>query len=78
MRIEYDKTCTLYCTDNEKTAEASVVNFRQGDGLTVYLAESKIVMKYNKRHDIYVGNLLGMEFTTKGPTFYEIRTGRQR
>jgi hypothetical protein len=78
MRVEYDETCELHCTDNDKTATATVVNFRQGDGLTVFIADSKLVMKYNKAHDIYIGSLMGMEFTTKGPKYYEFKQGRQR
>lgn len=78
MKIHHDETCELKCTDNGKTAPATVINFRLNDGLTVFVADSKIVMKYNKRHDIYVGSLMGMEFTTKGPNYYEVRQGRQR
>ena len=78
MRIEYDKTCTLLCTDNDKTAVGEVLNFRLNDGLTAFVAGNKIIMKYNKRHDIYIGSLMGMEFTTKGPKYYEIQQGRQR
>jgi hypothetical protein len=77
MRTEHEDTCTLHCTDNDKTAEATVMNFRQGDGLTVVLAESKIVMKYNKQHDIYIGSLMGLEFTTKGPKYYEVNEFRR-
>ena len=75
--IHYDNTCDLYCTDNEKTVSAEVVNFRPEDGLTVVLDESKLVMKYQKNTDIYVANLMGMEFTSKGPKFYETKQGRR-
>ena len=75
--IHYDSICELYCTDNDKTASAEVVNFRPEDGLTVVLAESKLVMKYKKNTDIYVGTLMGMEFTSKGPKFYETKQGRR-
>lgn len=78
MRVEYDKECELFCIDNDKTAKAQVLNFRLHDGLTCYLAESKLVMKYNKRHDLYIGSLMGMEFHTKGPKYYEVRQGRNR
>jgi len=75
--IHYDNTCDLYCTDNEKTVSVEVVNFRPEDGLTVVLAESKLVMKYKKNTDVYVGNLMGREFTSKGPKFYETKQGRR-
>jgi hypothetical protein len=76
-RVEHDDKCKLYCTDNEKTVTAEVMHFRPQDGLTVVLAESKIVMKYNKQHDIYIGGLMGMEFTTKGPKYYEVNDFRR-
>ena len=75
--IKFDKHCEVTCTDNDNTVTAEVEHFRQGDGLTVVVATNKIIMKYNKRHDIYVGNLLGMEFTSKGPKYYDIKQGRK-
>lgn len=78
MRIDYDSQCELYCTDNDKTAIAEVMHFRPEDGLTVVIAESKLVMKYIKKQNIYVGNLMGMEFTTNGPKYYELKQGRTR
>jgi len=78
MRVEYESKCDLYCIDNEKTVKAEVLNFRQGDGLTAYIAESKLHMKYNKRHDLYIGTLMGMEFQTKGPEYWEVYQGRNR
>ena len=75
--IHHEDTCELHCTDNNKTVTAEVGNFRLHDGLTVYLVGNKIVLKYNKQHDIYVGNLMGKEFTTKGPKYYETKQGRR-
>jgi hypothetical protein len=54
------------------------MNFRHQDGLTVAIAGNKIVMKYNKAHDIYIGSAMGMEFTTPGPKTYNVREGRGR
>lgn len=76
--IKYEETCDVTCTDNGKTVTAEVMNFRQADGLTVVIATNKIIMKYNKKHDEYVGSMHGMEFTSKGPKFYDIKQGRQR
>jgi hypothetical protein len=74
--IHHDNTCNVHCTDNDKTVEAEVMHFRPQDGLTVILATNKIVMKYKSKADIYVGNLMGMEFTSKGPKYYETKQGR--
>ena len=76
--IQHDKTCSVTCTDNGKTVDAEVMHFRHMDGLTVVIATNKIVMKYKKNSDIYVGNLMGMEFTSKGPNYYDVKQGRQR
>lgn len=76
--IKYEDTCEVTCTDNGKTVPAEVMNFRAEDGLTIALATNKIVMKYNKRHNQYQGSMHGMEFTSPGPKYYDIRQGRQR
>lgn len=76
--IRHEDTCTVICTDTENSATADVLNFRVEDGVTVAIAGNKIVMKYNKAHDIYIGNALGMEFTTTGPKYYEVTQGRGR
>lgn len=73
--IKYENTCEVHCTDNDKTVIADVMNFREKDGLTVVIATNKIVMKYNGK--VYVGNLMGMEFTSLGPKFYDIKQGRR-
>lgn len=78
MKIEHENTCELFCVDNDKTATADILHFRPQDGLTAFIADSKLVMKYNKAHDIYIGSLMGMEFTTKGPKYYELKQGRNR
>ena len=74
--IEYDKTCTLTNTRTEVSVEAEVTNFRPEDGLTVVIAANKIVLKYNKMHNIYIGNSMGMEFTSTGPKYYNTKNGR--
>jgi len=75
--IHYDNECSLYCTDNEKTVSVVVMHFRPEDGLTVVIADSKLVMKYKKTTKLYIGNLMGMEFTTSGPKYYETKKGRR-
>ena len=76
--IKHEATCEVTCTDNDKTVTAEVMHFRHEDGLTVVVATNKIVMKYNKKHNVYIGNLMGMEFTSKGPKYYDVKQGRQR
>ena len=62
----YERTCTVTCTDNDKTTEAEVDNFREKESLNVYMATNKVHMKWNGR-SIYIGNAFGFEFTTPGP-----------
>jgi len=42
--------------------------------LTVVLAANKIHMKYNGK--LYIGNAIGMEFTSHGPEEHAIKQGR--
>lgn len=77
MRLEYDKNCKITNTGTEVEVEAEVAHFRPQDGLTVIVATNKIVLKYNSKHDIYIGKSMGMEFTSKGPKYYETKQGRR-
>lgn len=61
----YDNRVQLTCTHNDKVVEAEIDNFKAEDGLNAYVAGNKIYCKYNGR--VYVGNKMGMEFTTPGP-----------
>lgn len=76
--IRYEDTCLLTCTNNDNIATANVMSFKHQDSLTVAVAGNKIVLKYNKPNDVYIGNALGLEFTTPGPKYYEVKQGRQR
>jgi hypothetical protein len=51
------------------------MSYRPKDTLTIILGESKIGMKWNGRR-VYVGNALGMEFTSKGPEEIVVMKGR--
>ena len=42
----------------------------------MFLAQNKIHMDWNGK--VYVGNKLGMEFTTPGPEIFEVNLGRGR
>lgn len=77
-RIEHEDTCDVFCVDNGKTVSTTVMHFRKGEVLTVVLAESKLIMKYKSTGDVYVGSMMGYEFTTKGPKVWEYKEGRQR
>ena len=74
MPTEYDKVCTVTCTDNDKVAEAEVDRFNEKEFVDVWLAGNKIHMQYNGK--VYVGNKMGFEFTTPGPKIYQITRGR--
>jgi hypothetical protein len=79
MRTVYEEECTLYNTDHDKTVTAEVIGYRPGEHLRVLL-ESRVQMtlQFNNKHNIYVGNMAGLEFTSKGPKSYGIKSGRIR
>ena len=74
MKIFYEDKCKITCTDKDQIVEAEVMEFRPKNHLTVVLAANKIHMKYNGR--LYVGNAVGMEFTTPGPDEHTVKQGR--
>jgi len=74
MKAIYEDKCSITCTDKDQVVEAEVMEFRPKQHLTVVLATNKIHMKYNGR--LYVGNAVGMEFTSQGPQEHVIKQGR--
>ena len=74
MKSIYEDKCSITCTDKDQVVEAEVMEFRPKQHLTVVLATNKIHMKYNGR--LYVGNAVGMEFTSQGPQEHVIKQGR--
>jgi|TARA_B110000908_G_scaffold43923_1_gene53405 hypothetical protein len=55
--------------------EAEVDNIRVNESLDAYVAKNKVKMIWNGR--IFVGNAVGMEFTTPGPKEYHYSDGRR-
>ena len=41
-RTEYDKTCEVVCTDNDRVAQADVDHFESKKFLTIFMAGNKI------------------------------------
>jgi len=67
-RVHYKDVCDLTCTDNGQTRPAEVLNFNAKNFLSVSLNRTvRLEMRYDAKHDQYVGNMANMEFTTKGP-----------
>jgi|TARA_B110000879_G_C10911278_1_gene408387 hypothetical protein len=70
MDTYFGKTAMLKNTRNDQEVECEVDNVRKTDkgvneSLDAFVASNKIHMRWNG--NTYVGNALGMEFTTPGP-----------
>lgn len=63
----YDDRMEVTCTDTGKTVTATVSDFVPGKVASCFLAQNKIVMYYNQKHNQYQGTMSGLEFTTRGP-----------
>lgn len=75
----FANTCKLKNTNNEKIVEAEIMDFKPKRSLTVSVNRSvKVILQYNDRNKIYVGNMAGMEFTSTGPTETIQYKGRNR
>jgi hypothetical protein len=74
---EYRKvsdSCEVTCLDNNKTATAVVLEFKEHQKLVVVLNQSiKLSLMWNGRK--YLGKGSGLEFTSDGPeiTFFRTR-----
>ena len=74
MESYFGKTAMLMNTRNENEVECEVDNVRVNESLDAFAANTKIHMRWNGK--IYVGNALGMEFTTNGPVEFNTKKGR--
>ena len=79
MDTYFGKTAILKNTRNDNEVECEVDNVRQDlkgtpESLDAFVASNKIHMRWNGK--VYVGNALGMEFTTAGPTQFNTKKGR--
>lgn len=64
----FDEKCTIYCTDNKKTMEVDILDFKPKQFLSVSVNKSvRVNLKYMDKQELYVGSMAGLEFTTKGP-----------
>ena len=76
MSVKHENLCELYCVDTEKTAVADVMDFVPEKRLTVAIAGNKIKLQWSEGHNVYKGKMAGLDFTTSGPNFYNVRTTR--
>ena len=67
MNESYAKECIVECTDNGKTLEVDIGDFKPESFLTVYMNTVKVNLQYDTKHKIYVGSMAGLEFITDGP-----------
>ena len=74
MDSYYGKTAMLTNTRNDQTVECEVDNVRTNESLDAFVANTKIHLRWNGK--VYVGNALGMEFTTTGPQEFNTKKGR--
>ena len=74
MNTYYGKTAILTNTRNEQKVECEVDNVRTNESLDAFVANTKIHLRWNGK--VYVGNALGMEFTTAGPQEFNTKKGR--
>jgi len=74
MNTQYKNKCSVICTDNDKIVEAEIDHFKPGHFVDVWLAQNKIKMMWNGK--VYVGNKMGLEFTTKGPQEFNMNKTR--
>lgn len=70
----FDNKVILKNTNTGKDAEAEIDRFVANQGFIAYLANQKIMFKWNGK--IYVANAFGMEFTSTGPKEIQKLKGR--
>lgn len=67
-QTNYTDKIPVYCSDTDKTVMAEVLEFKPRQFLNVAVERSiRLTMKYDNKHDQYVGIMAKLEFTAKGP-----------
>jgi hypothetical protein len=75
MRQYVEETCEVICEDNGRKFVADILNFKEGQHLTIALERSvKIDLKWNRK--VYEGHLGGKSFISDGPVIRNIKQGR--
>jgi len=62
------------CTDNGKTVEAFLDRYVENKHMDIIL--NTVRLRLIKDGSVYVGNMVGMEFTCKGPEMITFKQGR--
>ena len=73
-KVVYANEATVISTRTDTEVVAEIDDFKFEQHLNAFIANNKIPMRWNGR--VYVGNVSGMEFTTKGPKESVKYTGR--
>lgn len=64
-KILYDNVCDVTSTRTDVAVEVEADNMKPGVSFDAFVAGNRIRMRWNGK--VYVGNVSGMEFTSKGP-----------
>jgi len=79
MKAVYDDHCKIHNTDHDKTEEVEILDFSPGKKLVVSVQRSvKLTLSYVDKHNVYVGSMAGMEFTSEGPEAHTVNEGYRR
>lgn len=75
MAKHYGDQCEVLCENNNKTAPAEILDFKENKWLSVSLNRSiKLNLTWNGF--IYEGRHAGMSFTSRGPKITQVKDGR--
>lgn len=75
MKQYVEETCEVICEDNGRKFVADILNFKEGQHLTIALERSvKIDLKWNRK--VYEGFLGGKSFVSDGPVIRNVKQGR--
>jgi|TARA_B100001094_G_scaffold2109_1_gene1873 hypothetical protein len=76
MRVTTDTVVDIENVSTGKVQEANVGMFKEGEMLETFIVGNRLILKYKKTADMYIGSLYGMEFQTKGPDVRTVKDWR--
>lgn len=72
-KIDHDEMLILECSENGKTIEAELLEYKHAYSITCSVnRQVKVYLRYNAGSKKYLGRVGALEFSTNGPREYKI------
>ena len=73
----FEDTCEITGIENDVSVVGEIIKFREKDMIVATIQRSaKVTLRWDERHQLYIGSLGGVEFKSSGPKAQKYRLHR--